>query len=84
MFKLYWINVYVESLDVIVHNVEINFDNIEFKQNARTLNIQTKCVFIKIVNSVDLIERYYISLRRVYLIIIVELKNQNSIKEIRL
>ena len=39
MLKLCLINIYVESFDVIVYNVETNFDNIEFKQNARILNI---------------------------------------------
>ena len=32
-------NIYVKSFDVIVHDVEINFDNIEFKQNIKTFNI---------------------------------------------
>ena len=84
MFKLCWINVYVELFDVIVHNAEINFDNIEFKQNARTLSIQTKCVFIETANSIGLIKRYHVLLRRAYLIIIIELKDQDFIKEIRL
>ena len=84
MLKLYWINIYIESLDVIIHDAEINFDNIEFKQNARTLNIQTKCVFIKTANSIGLIKRYHVLLRRIYFIIIVELKDQDFIKEIRL
>ena len=84
MLKLCWIDIYVESFNVIVYDVEINFDNIEFRQNARTFSIQTKCVFVEIVNSVGLIERYHVSLRRAYFIIIAELKDQDFIKKIRL
>ena len=84
MLRLCWINVYVESSDVIVHDAETNFDNIEFRQNAKTLNIQTKCVFIEVANSIGLIKKYHVSLKRVYLIIITKLKDQDFIKEIRL
>ena len=84
MLKLCWINIYIEFFDVIVHNAETNFDNIEFRQNVKILNIQTKCVSIEIVNLVDLIARYHVLLKRAYLIIIIELKDQNIIKKIRL
>ena len=39
MFKLCWINIYIEFFDVIVYDVKINFDNIEFKQNVKIFSI---------------------------------------------
>ena len=62
----------------------MNFNSIEFRQNVRTLSIQIKCVPIKVANIIGLIEQYYASLRRAYLIITAELKNQATTKEIRL
>ena len=48
------------------------------------MNIQTKCVSVEVANFIDLVERYHVSLRRAYKIIIEELKNQVVVKDIRL
>ena len=48
------------------------------------MNIQIKYVLVEAINFIDLIERYHVLLRRVYEIIIEELKNQVVIKDIRL
>lgn len=84
MLRLCWIDVYVGPPDVIVHDAGTNFDSNEFRQNARTLSIQTKCVPVEAANSIGLVERYHAPLRRAYLIITAELKDQTIGKEIRL
>ncbi len=76
MLRLCWIDVYVGPPDVIVHDAGTNFDSTEFRQNARTLSIQTKCVPVEAANSIGLVERYHVPLRRAYLIITAELENQ--------
>ncbi len=84
MLRLCWIDVYVGPPDVIVHDAGTNFDSTEFRQNARTLSIQTKCVPVEAANSIGLVERYHVPLRRAYLIITAELEKQATTKEIRL
>ena len=83
MLRLCWIDVYVGPPDVIVHDAGTNFDSTEFRQNARAMSIQTKCVPVEAANSIGLVERYHAPLRRAYLIITVELEHQAT-KEIRL
>ena len=84
MLRLCWIDVYVGLSDVIVYDAGTNFDSTEFRQNARTLSIQTKCVPVKAANSIGLVERYHTPLRRAYSIITAKLENQSIGKEIRL
>ena len=46
--------------------------------------IQIKYILIEAINLIGLVERYYVSLRRAYLIITEKLKNQAFIRESRL
>ena len=48
------------------------------------MSIQIKCVLVEVVNFIELVKRYHALLRRVYSIIIGELKNKVITKEIRL
>ena len=84
MLRLCWIDVYVGPPEVIIHDSGINFDSTEFRQAARAISIQTKCVSVEAAYFIGLVERYHVSLRRAYEIITEELKNQAVIKEIRL
>ena len=84
MLRLCWIDVYIGPPDVIIHDAGTNFDSTEFRQAARAMNIQTKCVSVETANSIGLVERYHVPLRRAYEIITEELKNQAVAKDIRL
>ena len=71
-------------MNIIIYDADINFDSIEFRQATRAINIQIKYVLVEVANFIDLIKRYHVPLRRIYEIIIEELKNQVVIKDIRL
>jgi hypothetical protein len=65
-----------------VYNVRKNFTAIEFKQLTSSMLIKAKEVLVKAYNSVRLVKRYYILLRRVYKILKKELKNKHINKKI--
>jgi hypothetical protein len=54
---------------MIVHDARKNFAFIEFKQLARLIAIKVKEVPVKAYNSIGLVKRYYVPLRRLYKII---------------
>jgi hypothetical protein len=64
-----------------VHDARKNFTAIEFKQLISSMLIEVKEVLVKAHNSVGLIERYYVLLRRVYKILKKKLKNKHINKE---
>lgn len=45
--KLCWIDVYIGTPEVIVHDAGINFESAEFRQSASNLAIKLKCVPIE-------------------------------------
>jgi hypothetical protein len=64
-----------------VHNAGKNFTATEFKQLASSMLIEVKEVPVKAHNSVGLVERYHVLLRRVYEILKAELKDEHIDKE---
>ena len=69
-------------LDIVIHNTRKNFISTEFKQLANSMAIEIKEVLVEAYNSISLVERYYIPLRRTYEIIWDELKEEYINKEI--
>lgn len=84
MLRLCWIDVYTGPPEVIVHDAGTNFDSAEFRRNAATMAIQLKCVPVETPQSVGLVERYHGPLRRAYMILSEELKDQTVGKDIKL
>ena len=63
---MYWINIYLEPLDLVAHNVGKNFISKEFKQYANTIGICTKVVLVEAYNSISIVEQYYSLLQQAY------------------
>ena len=84
MLRLCWIDVYTGPPEVIIHDAGTNFDSVEFRESSTALGIQTKCVPVEAPQSVGLVERYHAPLRRAYMIITQELKDQAISKEMKL
>ncbi len=64
-----WIDIYLESLDLITSDANKQFIVREFKQYASNMRIRINIVLVKTHHSIDMIERYHESLRRIYVII---------------
>jgi hypothetical protein len=79
-----WIDTYLGPPNIIIYNAGKNFASTEFRQLANSMAIEIKEVLIKAHNSVGQVERYYVSLRRVYEIIQNKLKDEQINKEIML
>ena len=75
------INTYLGPLDMVVHNTRKNFISTEFKQLVNLIVIEIKEVLVEAHNSVGLVKRYYVPLRRTYKIIQDELKDEHINKE---
>ena len=56
MLQIYWINIYLESLELITHNAGKNFVSKEFKQYATTLGVTTKAVPVEAHNSIGMVK----------------------------
>jgi hypothetical protein len=69
---------YFESSDLIISNASKQFTTRESKQYAINMNIKMKIVSIESHHSIKMIERYYNSLYRVYVIIVFEIFDINS------
>jgi hypothetical protein len=76
-----WIDTYLGPPDMIVHDAGKNFVSTEFKQLARSMVIEVKEAPGEAHNSIGLVERYHIPLRRSYEIIRDELKDEHIDKE---
>jgi hypothetical protein len=76
--RLCWINIYLDSLDLITSNANKQFIVRKFKQYALNMSIKMNIVSIKTHHSIDMIERYHDSLRKVYDIIIAKISNIDS------
>ena len=74
MLRNCWIDVYIGLPDVIIHDAGSNFASKEFRQNAQSMAIRTNEVPVEAHQSVGLVERYHVPLKRAYEIIIKELK----------
>ncbi len=76
--RICWIDIYLESFDLIISNASKQFIARKFKQYAFNMNIRINTVSIETHHSIDMIERYHDSFRRVYAIIIAKISNIDS------
>jgi signal transduction histidine kinase len=76
--RICWIDIYLESLDLIFSNASKQFIARKFKQYAFKMNIKINTVSIETHHSIDMIERYHDSFRRMYAIIIAKISNIDS------
>ena len=67
---------------MIIHDLRINFNSDEFRRNVYSIRINVKETLIEAYNSVGLVERYYVLLRRAFDIISKEMPD--LIRETRL
>jgi hypothetical protein len=65
----------LRSSDVIIADADKQFVAREFKQYADNMKIAIKTIFVETHHSIEVIERYHDSLRRVYSIITTEISN---------
>jgi hypothetical protein len=77
-FRVCWIDIYLESFDLITSNASKHFIAREFKQYAANMNIKINIVSVEIHHSIEVIKRYHESLRRVYAIIVAKLLEIDS------
>ena len=56
MLWIYWINIYLKLLDLVIYNIGKNFINKEFKQYISTIGINIKGVLVKAHNSISIIK----------------------------
>lgn len=64
-----WINIYLDSLNIIGHNIETNFDFTKFQAKAKMLNIIYYLISIKTYQLIEKVEKYHILIYRTYDII---------------
>ena len=64
-----WIDSYLGPPAYVVHDAGTNFASKEFRDNARVMNVKPKEVPVEAHNSIGLVERYHIPLRRAHNII---------------
>ncbi len=76
--RICWIDIYFESFDLIISNASKQFIVREFKQYAFNMSIKINTVSIETHHSIDMIERYHDSFRRMYVIIIAKISNIDS------
>jgi hypothetical protein len=53
---MYWINIYLGFLDLIINNTRKIFVSKEFKEYANIIGIRTKIILVKTYNSISIIE----------------------------
>jgi hypothetical protein len=76
--RICWIDIYLESLNLIILNASKQFIAREFKQYAFNMSIRVNTISIETHHSIDMIKRYHDSFRRVYAIIIAKISNIDS------
>lgn len=75
-----WIDTYLGPPDIINHDAGTNFSSTEFRQYTKSLDIEVKEVPVEAANSMGIVERYHLPLRRAYQIIKSELDQNNRNK----
>jgi hypothetical protein len=73
-----WIDIYLDSLNLITSNASKQFIAREFKQYATNMKIRINIVSVKTHHSINMIERYHDSLRRIYTIIVAKILEIDS------
>ncbi len=76
--RICWIDIYLESFDLIISDANKQFIARKFKQYAFNMSIKVNTISIETHHSIDMIERYHDSSRRMYAIIIAEISNIDS------
>ncbi len=76
--QICWIDIYFESFDLIILNASKQFIARKFKQYAFNMNIRVNTISIEAHHSIDMIERYHDSFRKMYAIIIAKISNIDS------
>jgi hypothetical protein len=76
--RICWIDIYLESLDLIISNASKQFIARKFKQYAFNMSVKINTVSIETHHSIDMIERYHDSFRRMYAIIIAKISDIDS------
>ena len=69
MLRLCWIDVYLRLFDYIHHDADKNFVNRKFRQYCSIMSIIIKSMFVKIHWSIEIVEKYYLMLDWIYLVI---------------
>ncbi|KAI0993522.1 hypothetical protein K3495_g14662 [Podosphaera aphanis] len=69
-----WIDTYLGPPDIVSHDAGTQFVSNEFRQLANSMAITTEPVPIEAHNSIGIVERYHLPLRRAYEIIAEELE----------
>ncbi len=72
--RLYWIDVYIGTPDLITHDAVTNFVSKEFRQYATSMAITTRIVLVEVYWSIGMVERYHAVLRRAYKVIAADLQ----------
>jgi hypothetical protein len=76
--RICWIDIYLESFDLIISDASKQFIVQEFKQYAFNMSVRINTVSIETHHSIDMIERYHDSFRKVYAIIIAKISDLDS------
>jgi DNA-binding FrmR family transcriptional regulator len=71
--RVCWIDKYLESLDLITSDANIQFIVRKFKQYASNMNIRVNIVFVETHHSIEIKKRYHEFLRSVHAIIVAKL-----------
>jgi hypothetical protein len=72
-FRACWIDVYLGPPAFVIHDPGTNFNSKEFRDSAAVVGTETMNMPVESHNSVGLVERYHIPLRRSYNILLSEL-----------
>jgi len=76
--KMCWIDTYLGPPDIISHDAGTQFTGEEFRQLTNSMSIETKTAPTEAHNSVGIVERYHLPLRRAYSIITEELRGAST------
>jgi hypothetical protein len=79
-----WIDIYLGLPDNIIHNASKNFVLAEFREQAKSLVIETKEILVEAYYSVSKIKYYHGPLRQAYKIISEELRGTNTSNKVKL
>ncbi|POS82418.1 hypothetical protein EPUL_005471, partial [Erysiphe pulchra] len=79
--RLCWIDTYLGPPAIINHDAGTNFASADFQQYNKSLSIETKEVPIEAAQSMGIVERYHMPLRRAYEVIREELSSEKSMTQ---
>ena len=56
---MYWIDIYLGPLNLIISDIKKNFISKEFKEYINTISIYTKAVLVKAYNFINIVKQYH-------------------------